>query len=90
MCSTPGAHLTYARSVAWRPSSPEEWEIARRSASMLTPNQPALDREAALHLYGELDRLARRDKQFARLLKGLRTLLAEVDDSRPGPSGPTG
>ncbi len=58
------------------PRTPEEWEIIRRSTVMLSPGQKAaLDRETALALFDELNRLERRDRQVRDLLARLQAVL---------------
>jgi len=70
--------------MAWRPSTPEEWEIARRSVAMLAANHPcALDRTAAMWVLDEVERLKRREQQLLRLVDGLQALLADVAAPRP-------
>jgi hypothetical protein len=56
---------------------PEEWEIVRRSIAMLTPAQPASldDREAALELLDDLQRLQRTNKRLIGLFEQLRALV---------------
>lgn len=55
---------------------PEDWEIVRRSIAMLSPAQPApLDREAAMELLDELQRLERANRRLAGLFEQLRALV---------------
>jgi hypothetical protein len=49
-------------------------EVLRRSLAMLTPRQPALDREEALELLAELEEV---DRRLRELRAGLRALLDE-------------
>jgi hypothetical protein len=53
-----------------------ELESLRRSLAMLRPGAPALDREEAMRLVRELQRL---EKQLRALREGLVRLLAETD-----------
>ena len=51
-------------------------ERMRRSVAMLAPRHPAaLDREAALRLFAELQRLQRKDRRIRQLLEQVRVLL---------------
>jgi hypothetical protein len=57
-----------------------ELERLRRSVVMLTPQHPsALNREAALQLLEELQRLRRADERLDRLIMELRALLAATE-----------
>jgi hypothetical protein len=64
---------TYVRSSMERQF---ELESLRRSLAMLRPGAPALDREEAMRLVRELQRL---EKQLRALREGLVRLLAETD-----------
>ena len=60
---------------------PEAIEQLRRSLVMLTPRQPSgLDREAALALLEELQRLQGADRRLEGLVAALRALLAASAD----------
>lgn len=62
------------------PLTPESIEQLRRSVAMLTPRQPSgLNREAALRLYEELQRLQGADRRLRELVEALRALLAAAD-----------
>ena len=57
--------------------SPEDLERIRRSNVCLAPRQPAgLDREAAVALLGELQRLQGKDRRVQHLLDQVSALLA--------------
>jgi hypothetical protein len=57
--------------------SPEDLERIRRSIVCLAPRQPAgLDREAAVALLGELQRLQGKDRRVQHLLDQVSALLA--------------
>ncbi len=61
----------------------------RRSVAMLAPRYPAaLDREAALRILAELQRLQRRDRRLGQLLEQVRALLQSADDEG-GPASPS-
>ncbi len=56
--------------------TPEELERIRRSIVLLAPRQPAgLDREAAVSLLGELQRLQGKDRRVQQLLAQVAGLL---------------
>jgi hypothetical protein len=56
--------------------TPEELERIRRSIVLLAPRQPAgLDREAAVTLLGELQRLQGKDRRVQQLLAQVIELL---------------
>jgi len=56
--------------------TPEGLEQFRRAVAMLAPRYPAaLDREAALTLMAELQRLQGADRRLERLVEALRGLL---------------
>ena len=56
--------------------TPEELERIRRSIVLLAPRQPAgLDREAAVSLLGELQRLQGKDRRIQQLLSQVVGLL---------------
>jgi hypothetical protein len=56
--------------------TPEELERIRRSIVLLAPRQPAgLDREAAVSLLGELQRLQGKDRRVQQLLAQVIELL---------------
>jgi hypothetical protein len=59
---------------------PNELEHLRRSIAMLPPGRPALEREQATRLIGELQRLQRSDRRYVDLIGQLRALL----DGLPG------
>jgi hypothetical protein len=55
-------------------------ERLRRSIAMLAPGRTdGLDRDRALSIIAELQRLQHRDRQYADLVGQLRTLLAAAD-----------
>jgi hypothetical protein len=57
--------------------NPEDLERIRRSIVCLAPRQPAgLDREAAVALLGELQRLQGKDRRVQQLLDQVVSLLA--------------
>ena len=59
--------------------SPEDLERIRRSIVLLAPRQPAgLDREAAVALLGELQRLQGKDRRVQHLLDQVAALLASA------------
>ena len=79
--STQDKHV-FARldGVPWRPSTPEEWEIAMRSIAMLPPGHPGgLDKEGALHAVDEVRRLLARERELLAILRQLRSLLVNFD-----------
>jgi hypothetical protein len=56
---------------------PHRLENLRRSIVMLPPGRPdGLDRNGALRIIEELQRLQRRDERYQRLVEQLRDLLA--------------
>ena len=58
------------------PFEPHDLERLRRSISMLTPGQPAgLDRERAVRILDELQRLQRSDRRYRQLVDQLQTML---------------
>ncbi len=63
---------------------PEDLERIRRSIALLQPKQPSgLDREAAMGLLEELQRLQRKDRRVLELLDEVAALLTaarEADD----------
>ncbi len=62
------------------PLTPEALEQARRSIVLLTPGQPSgLDREAAIAVLAELQRLQGADRRLSALVKSLRTLLGVAE-----------
>jgi hypothetical protein len=62
------------------PMTPARLEQWRRSIAMLTPRQPAgLDREAAMALMEELQRLQGADRRLAELVQAIRALLAAAE-----------
>jgi hypothetical protein len=62
--------------------SPTAVESLRRSVVMLAPRHPAaLDREAAIEILSELQRLQRRSRRLDGLIDQVRALLAEDEDS---------
>lgn len=68
--------------------NPEDLERIRRSIVCLAPRQPAgLDREAAVALLGELQRLQGKDRRVQHLLDQVASLLAAAradEDSDTG------
>jgi hypothetical protein len=65
------------------PLDTHELERLRRSVVMLTPQHPAaLNREAALQLLEELQRMRRADERLDRLIMELRALLTAAE-TRP-------
>ena len=61
---------------------PEDLERIRRSITLLTPRQPSgLDREAAIALLEELQRLQSKDRRVTQLLDELAAL---IDAARRG------
>lgn len=75
-------HLfVYCQRAAARPSlTPEALEQARRSIVLLTPGQPSgLDREAAIAVLAELQRLQGADRRLSTLVKSLRALLGVAE-----------
>lgn len=61
-------------------SSVEEIEQLRRSVAMLAPRHPAaLDRELALDILAELQRLQRRERLFSEAIQLARKVLDESD-----------
>jgi len=65
------------------PLTPERLEQCRRSLVMLTRGAPSgLDREAAMTLMEELQRLQARDRRFTELVEALSGLLAEAEEER--------
>ena len=59
------------------PLDPHVLENLRRSIVMLTPGQPAgLDRERAVQLLDELQRLQRSDRRYRQLVDQFRAVLA--------------
>jgi hypothetical protein len=58
--------------------TPTAVESLRRSLAMLAPRHPAaLDREAAMEILSEMQRLQRRDQRHDRLVEQVRALLDE-------------
>ncbi len=65
------------------PLDRHELERLRRSVACLAPRDPgALDREAALEVLGELQRLRERDRRLSELLDQAAGLLADGADGR--------
>ena len=65
---------------------PEDLERIRRSIVLLAPRCPAgLDREAAIAVLEELQRLQTRDRRVTQLLDEVNALLraSSVEDGRP-------
>ncbi len=63
---------------------PEDLERIRRSLVLLAPRHPGgLDREAAIALLEELQRLQSRDRRVRELLDQVAAML---DDDRPSPA----
>ncbi len=59
---------------------PHNLERLRRSIAMLPPGRAdGLDRDRALSIIAELQRLQRRDRRYASLVAQLRALLASSD-----------
>ena len=70
------------------PLSPIEIDRLRRSVAMLAPHHPSgLNREAALRVLTELERLQRRDRRVAELFAQVQALLDDEEDDRQA-SGP--
>lgn len=70
--------------------SPEDLERIRRSIVLLAPRQPAgLDREAAVTMLAELQRLQGKDRRVQRLLEQVAALLdaARADDEEDDAGG---
>ena len=68
--------------------SPIEIDRLRRSVAMLAPDHPSgLNREAALRVLTELERLQRRDRRVTELLAQVQALLNDEQDDRRS-SGP--
>ena len=62
------------------PLTPEALEQVRRSIAMLRPGESSgLDREAALELIEELQRIESADRRLGELVDALRGLLAAAD-----------
>ena len=60
------------------PSSVEETEQLRRSVAMLAPRHPAaVDRELALDILSELQRLQRRERRLSEAIRRARKVLDE-------------
>ena len=58
-------------------------ERMRRSVAMLSPRHPAaLDREAALGLLTELQRLQRKDRRVRHLVRQVSGLLEEAEETQ--------
>ncbi len=63
---------------------PDGVPALRRSVAMLRPHEPAgLDRETALELLAEIERLQRSERYLLRLHHQLHTLVEELDHSLP-------
>ena len=59
---------------------PHNLERLRRSIAMLPPGRPdGLDRDRALCIIGELQRLQGRDRRYTRPVEQLRVLLASAN-----------
>jgi hypothetical protein len=59
---------------------PHNLERLRRSIAMLTPGRPdGLDRDRAIQIIDELQRLQRQDRRYRDLLVQLRALLDQAD-----------
>jgi hypothetical protein len=55
-------------------------ERLRRSIAMLSPGRPdGLDRDLAVQIIAELQRLQRRDRRYSSLVEHLRSLLARAE-----------
>ena len=66
--------------VVPQPFRPDSVAPLRRSVAMLRPRDPAgLDRETALELLEEIERLQRSERQLTRLRHQLHTLVEELD-----------
>ncbi len=74
--------FVYPPGVLPEPLTPESLERLRRSVVMLTPRYAAaLDREAALAVLEELQRLQHADRRLGELVKAIRGLLAAAERS---------
>jgi hypothetical protein len=63
---------------------PHNLERLRRSIAMLAPGRPdGLDRDRALQIIGELQRLQRQDRRYQDLVTQLWALLDQSDPGRP-------
>jgi hypothetical protein len=59
---------------------PHNLERLRRSIAMLASGRPdGLDRDRAVQIIGELQRLQRQDRRYRELVSQLRALLDQVD-----------
>lgn len=64
---------------------PEEWEIVRRSIAMLAPRHPApLNREAAMELLDELQRLQHANRHLNALFEQLWALVVAAAEASTG------
>jgi hypothetical protein len=64
-------------------TEPHNLERLRRSIAMLAPGRPdGLDRDRALQIIGELQRLQRQDRRYRELVAQLRALLDQADRGR--------
>ena len=71
-------HLFARVSGVGNPSSVEETEQLRRSVAMLAPRHPAaVDRELALDILSELQRLQRRERHLSEAIRRARKVLDE-------------
>jgi hypothetical protein len=61
---------------------PHNLEQERRSIGMLAPGQPGLDRDKALVLIKEVQRLQVSDRRFRELANEMGRALARLDDLR--------